>query len=153
MRFVRTWWVLALLLPVVVSGCGEDYEPQVIEQTTFAPSLGVNLAEMTRLDVGVYVKDIVVGAGDELLDENIGTADYTLWLSDGTMIDTGTGYEFAFSGEVIPITGFLHGVLGMRVGGTRLILIPPDLGYGDRDSGLIPAGSILVFQVVLTGVS
>ena len=74
---------------------------------------------------------------------------YTGWLSDGSEFDSG---EFPFtvgSGQVIP--GFSLGVDGMRIGGKRKIIIPPELAYGSTATGPIPAGSILVFDIeVLT---
>jgi peptidylprolyl isomerase len=146
-----------VLLLVALGACGDDYNPQVIEQTTFAESLGVSLAAMTRLQSGVYIQDITVGTGNQLALGGIGTVTYTLWLSDGTLVGTGP-YTFETEDDGDPntpgtLTGFLHGVLGMYVGGERLMLVPPGLGYGDVEQALIPAGSILVFRVELTDAS
>lgn len=145
------------LLFLALAACGEDYNPQVIEQTTFAESLGINLAAMTRLESGVYIQDVTVGTGNQLLLGGIGTVTYTLWLSDGTLVGSGP-YTFETEDDGDPntpgtLTGFLLGVLGMYVGGERLMLVPPELGYGDIEQTLIPAGSILVFQVELTDAS
>jgi peptidylprolyl isomerase len=147
-----------VLLLVALAGCGEDYNPQVIEQTTFAESLGVNLAAMTRLESGVYIQDITVGTGNQLTLGGTGSATYTLWLSDGTLVGSGP-YTFETVDDGDPTTpgtlpGFLFGVLGMNVGGERLILVPPELGYGEPGlDSAVPPGSILVFQVELTDAS
>ena len=47
------------------------------------------------------------------------------------------------------IAGFEIGVFGMRAGGERWIIVPPDLGYGDAEQETIPAGSVLIFNVEL----
>jgi FKBP-type peptidyl-prolyl cis-trans isomerase FkpA len=130
-----------------------EVEFEVIEEVTFDASLGIDLALMDRLPSGVYIQDIVVGEGVELDAGSVGTeADvaYQGWLRTGTLFDQG---EFTFSiglGEVIP--GFEQGVAGMKVGGTRLIIIPPELAYGANLVGSIPPGSILVFEVELVAV-
>jgi len=51
------------------------------------------------------------------------------------------------------IVGFTEGVIGMRVGGTRRLVIPPQLGYGNDEQGVIPAGAVLIFRVELLAVS
>jgi FKBP-type peptidyl-prolyl cis-trans isomerase FkpA len=126
---------------------------EVIEDVTFDASLGIDLNVMTRLTSGVYIEDITVGAGAELEAGAVGAeadVSYSGWLRNGTLFDQG---EFGFSiglQQVIP--GFELGVVGMKVGGTRLIIIPPELGYGGNLVGSIPPGSILVFEVELVAV-
>lgn len=85
---------------------------------------------------------------------------YTGWLYDehaadkrgakfDSSLDRGTPFPFRLgAGRVIP--GWDRGVAGMRVGGKRLLLIPPQLGYGERGAGdAIPPGASLVFEVQL----
>jgi len=126
---------------------------EVIEDVTFDASLGIDLNLMSRLPSGVYILDVTVGEGAELEAGAVGTeADvaYSGWLRNGSLFDQG---EFGFSiglQEVIP--GFELGVVGMKVGGTRLIIIPPELGYGGNLVGSIPPGSILVFEVELVAI-
>ncbi len=130
-----------------------EVEFEVIEDVAFDASLGIDLALMDRLPSGVYIQDIVVGEGVELEAGSVGTevdVAYQGWLKNGALFDQG---EFGFSmglGEVIP--GFELGIVGMKVGGTRLVIIPPELAYGGNLVGSIPPGSILVFEVELVAI-
>lgn len=101
---------------------------------------------------GVAVKDVVVGQGIEAVSGKLLTVNYVLALSDGTVIqnskDFGTPFKFTLgAGQVIQ--GWEQGFEGMKVGGTRTITIPPELGYGANAVGPIPANSTLIFTVEL----
>ena len=104
----------------------------------------------------VVVNDIVVGQGAEPKPGQIVSVHYTLSLSDGTVIqnskDFGAPFKFALgAGEVIP--GWEIGFAGMKVGGVRTIVIPPELAYGPNQVGPIPPNSTLIFTVELVDVS
>jgi len=141
------------LVPVLLCGCettvtGPELPPfQVIEETTFAAGLEIDLTQFTRLETGVYIQDVVVGTGSVLEAGTSANLEYTGWLSDGTEFDSGT---FGFTvGSLETIPGFEQGMLGMKAGGTRRIIIPPDLAYGQRGSGPVPGGAIVIFRVKL----
>lgn len=80
---------------------------------------------------------------------------YTGWLPDGTKFDSSRDrhqpFEFKLGGGQV-IQGWEQGVEGMRVGEKRKLVIPPDLGYGGRAVGPIPANSTLIFEVELLDV-
>ncbi len=103
--------------------------------------------------------DLVVGSGAQAVNGSRATVAYAGWLYDpsktedkGTAFDSGTGFAFTVgTGQVIQ--GWDRGVPGMRVGGQRRLVIPPDLAYGSRGSGsAIPPNATLVFDVTLLNV-
>ena len=121
-----------------------------IENTTFAPALGVNLAASTKTQHGAYYRDITVGTGATIASGQTVAVRYTGWLANGTQFDTNLSspspLTFKFGvGQVIP--GMDETLIGIKVGGTRQLIIPPALGYGPYDYGQIPGNSVLVFTV------
>ena len=99
--------------------------------------------------------DIVVGEGDVAVAGKQVTVNYTGVFTDGKKFDSSLdrGVPFTFilgAGQVIK--GWDIGVEGMKVGGKRILVIPPELGYGADDQGPIPGNSTLIFQVELLGV-
>ena len=104
---------------------------------------------------GLIISDIVSGEGDEASAGQTVTVNYTGTLENGTQFDTSIGRApFSFplgAGRVIK--GWDEGVAGMKVGGKRKLVIPPELGYGSRNMGPIPANSTLIFEVELLKVN
>lgn len=117
--------------------------------TTFAPELGVDLAASQETAIGVYVRDITVGSGATLAPGQTVGMYYSGFLANGTSFDARTsGAPLTFrlgSGQVIK--GWDDGLVGMKVGGSRQIVIPPEHAYGSRGIGPIPPDSVLVFNV------
>lgn len=124
-------------------------DAKTIEETVFASSLGVNLAASTKTAKGDYYRDIVVGTGPVVVTGQMVSIIYTGWLSNGTKFDSnvgGTPLTFQLgAGQVIE--GFDDALAGVRVGGQRQLIIPPNLGFGLYDFGQIPGNSVLVFNV------
>ena len=84
------------------------------------------------------------------------TVSYTGWLYDtskpdgkGTQFDANPSATFALTGV---IAGWQRGVPGMKVGGQRRLIIPPELAYGRSGNGAIPPNATLVFDIALLGV-
>lgn len=94
---------------------------------------------------------LIKGTGAEITDSNTAVVKYTGWLTDGTQFDSswdkGTTFDADVSSSGSIIEGWKEGLIGQTVGSQVLLIIPPDKGYGDTDSGSIPANSTLVFVV------
>jgi len=115
---------------------------------------------MTELANGLKYTDTNVGTGTEATKGSKVSVHYTGWLYNngvkGAKFDSSLdrGQPFAFglgAGQVI--RGWDEGVSGMKVGGKRTLIIPPDLGYGARGAGgVIPPNATLMFDVELLGV-
>ena len=103
----------------------------------------------------IKYKDLKVGDGTIAENGKVAMVQYTGWLTDGTKFDSsldhGEPLQFRI-GEGRVIQGWERGVLGMRVGGRRRLVIPPDLAYGERGyPPVIPGNATLVFEIEMVG--
>lgn len=111
---------------------------------------------MTTTPSGLQYRDDKVGEGQEAKAGDLVAVHYTGTLADGKKFDSsrdrGQPFQFGLgAGQVI--RGWDEGVAGMKIGGRRTLVIPPELGYGSRAMGnVIPANSTLVFDVELLGI-
>jgi FKBP-type peptidyl-prolyl cis-trans isomerase FkpA len=117
-----------------------------IGRTRFDPALGIHLDSMSRRASGLYVQDLAHGTGAVAGRGKSVVVRYTGWLSTGKQFDSG---EITVTlGSNKTIRAWEEGLLGMRVGGKRRLVVPPNLGYGVRGAGdQIPANSVLVFEM------
>lgn len=149
----------ALLLLAPLAGCLTEDTPADPDLTAvaYAPALEVNLAASTRLPTGVYIRDLTVGTGATAsLSGQIVQVRYTGWLPNGTQFDQNAApaQPLGFTlGASQVIRGFEAGVVGMKAGGIRQVVIPPSQGYGWQQVGTIPAGSVTVFRITLLEVA
>jgi FKBP-type peptidyl-prolyl cis-trans isomerase len=136
--------VLALAALPLLAGCGSS------SPSTPSTSSGT-----------FTVTDLVVGTGPDATVGKTISVNYTLWLYDtsktdgkGTLVQSSVGSTpFSFvlgAGQVIK--GWDQGVVGMKVGGTRRLIVPPDLAYGSTGQNGIPANATLVFEITLLSV-
>jgi len=112
---------------------------------------------MTELANGLKYTDTTVGAGAEATRGKKVSVHYTGWLyKDGekgkkfdSSLDRGQPFVFSLGAHQV-IEGWDQGVSGMKEGGKRTLIIPPELGYGARGAGgVIPANATLMFDVEL----
>ncbi|MGK5009420.1 FKBP-type peptidyl-prolyl cis-trans isomerase [Janthinobacterium sp. MDB2-8] len=100
----------------------------------------------------VNIDDIVVGDGKAAARGALIMAHYRGWLEDGTEFDSsyqrGEPFRCVLSNNKV-IQGWILGLHGMQVGGTRKLWVPAALAYGERQVGLIPPNSNLIFEIEL----
>ena len=153
--------VLALfaVCTLLLTGCGEkevsasaDNLPTVTTNQGEAPTIG---APSGTPPATLVTKDIIVGTGAEALPTSTMTVHYTLMTwSNGALVESswngGSPATFPLSNVIV---GWQEGIPGMKVGGRRLLVIPPDIGYGAQGSGPIGPNETLIFVVDAIGVA
>ena len=144
---------------VLLTGCGDkevsssaDNLPTVTTNQGEAPTIGAPTGDAPTT---LLTKDIIVGTGAEALPTSTMTVHYTLMTwSNGALIESswnsGTPATFPLANVII---GWQQGIPGMKVGGRRLLVIPPDLGYGAQGGGPIGPNETLIFVVDAIGVA
>lgn len=128
---------LYLVFFLALTACGQETKEQ-----EYAPDL----------PEGLIVETLVTGDGEQARANDVLSVNYTGFLEDGTVFDSSEGrgpFNFQLgAGQVIP--GWDRGLEGMRVGGKRMLTIPPDLAYGERGAGnVIPPNATIRFEVEL----
>jgi len=113
--------------------------------------------KLVRTESGLAYKDVKVGKGPAAKSGDMVVVDYTGWLDEGTKKgkkfdsshDRAKPFMFKLGGGQV-IKGWEEGVAGMKVGGKRILYIPPALGYGEKGAGsAIPPNADLIFEVDL----
>jgi hypothetical protein len=138
-----------ILAPTPTVGPTATTNPNITPGPETPPAVG---SVFVTTDTGLQVADIQVGTGAEVIEGVPVTVHYTGWLEDGTKFDSSLDRGQPFSvtlGQTPPqvIPGWEEGLLGMKVGGKRRLVIPPELAYGDAGQGSIPPGATLTFDI------
>lgn len=154
MRFSAVWCSMVCLC--LVAGCKREATPDA-EQAAMIPA-----AAPAPLVMELQREDLVVGAGEALADGQVAIMHYTGWLYDPAAPDQkGVRYDTSRDKpQPIPVTvgagqmikGWDLGVIGMKAGGQRRLIVPPSLAYGEPGSVAIPPNAVLVLEVELYGI-
>lgn len=157
--------ILAFLFALLLAACGGNANvDNLTAENTDVPNVNIDASdasefidpdiEIVETESGLQYQDLVLGDGAVAEVGSTVSIHYTGWLIDGTEFDSsiegGVPISFALgTGYVIP--GWDEGLLGMKVGGKRLLVIPSTLAYGETGAGggLIPPDATIVFEVEL----
>jgi FKBP-type peptidyl-prolyl cis-trans isomerase len=111
--------------------------------------------KIVKTDSGLQYQDLKVGTGDAAKKGDTVEVHYTGWLKENnkkfdSSVDRKEPFEFKLGANMV-IKGWDEGVQGIKVGGKRKLIIPPELAYGKRGAGngLIPPDAVLIFEVEL----
>lgn len=140
--------VVGIMVVFLVYSIIQTLPPKVTELPGVDPNI-----EIIKTASGLQYQDLVVGSGAIAQSGQTVTVDYKGWTTDGATFDSsiqrGQPFEFVLGTGAV-IEGWDEGVVGMAVGGKRLLIIPSDLGYGDAGAGgVIPGGATILFEVDL----
>ena len=139
---------------LVLCGCASTPSPFANPATiTYPPALGVDLATANRTRNGIYVQDTRVGSGATAAARSRVQLHYTLYLPDGKEVQTTRNGAALVTALDDPRFLIGEAIVGMRVGGLRKLIVPPNRGYGSAGvPGLVPPNTTLVFDVELIAV-
>ena len=134
--------------------CVVAFWPQRQKLAAKAKVQGVqtNVAKEASMASELKIEDTLVGDGAEVKTGDTVRIHYHGTLEDGTVFDSSVDRGEPFEAQIgvgMLIAGWDQGIPGMKVGGKRRLTIPPELGYGNRAIGKIPANSTLIFDVEL----
>lgn len=146
--------VLLLAAAVIIPACAQK-ETKPAGEAKPAGATATNAA-VVKTPSGLSYVDIVAGNGPSPTPGKQVKVHYTGWLENGTKFDSSVDRSEPFvfpigAGQVIP--GWDEGVMTMKVGGKRKLIVPPQLGYGAAGAGgVIPPNATLIFEVELLDV-
>ena len=153
-RMVAAWATVAAGVTIALPA---------IAQTGVPPASPQGVSKLDAMPKDLQKIDVKQGSGAEAVAGKIAVVHYTGWLYDpakpdgkgakfDSSRDSGKSFDFPLGGGRV-IKGWDQGVVGMKVGGQRTLIIPPDMGYGARGAGgVIPPNATLIFDVELLDV-
>ena len=154
-RSMRVGGTRQLVIPAHL-GFGEGSAGAIPSDATLVADVTlVDVQPLTTDTAPFSITDLSIGDGAVAATGDMVTAAYGGWLYDesrpdnkGARFDSSVGISFTLgTGQVIE--GWEQGIPGMRVNGERRLIIPPEIGYGDVQRGIIPANATLLFDITL----
>jgi FKBP-type peptidyl-prolyl cis-trans isomerase FkpA len=161
MRVLRSFSAVAAI--ALMAACDLSTDPNVPDpidpaKDTYATSLGVDIASMTKTASGLYYKNKVVGTGAAAQSGDSVQVHYTLWLTNGTKVQSSkegaaTPLRMLLGDTSLnrAIPGFQEGVMGMQPGGVRQLVIPPSLAWGSDGFPPVQPNANVVFEIEYLG--
>ena len=138
----------------LASACSDATGPERSDCDPALLQLQPVSGDTVTTETGLRYIEVRAGTGSTAAVGHAVRAHYSGYLVSGTRFDTscerGAPIRYTLPGDVV--AGFWQGTVGMREGGVRRLIIPPNLGYGGTAQPGIPANSTLVFEVELLGV-
>ncbi len=152
---MRRWIAAATAVPAL-AGCGSGQEaPLVLDCAAITADLEARQTGMTSTATGLLYEQVREGEGPPAEVGQQVQTHYTLCSTDGRQIDSsrerGEALGFAL-GQGEMIAGYDEGVQGMKAGGRRILVLPPEIAYGSRSLPGLPPNSTLVFEVELVAI-
>jgi peptidylprolyl isomerase len=154
MRGVEKFMIILLLIVAVAIPACSQKETKLVQEDKKVPT--VASSAQIKTPSGLAYEDLVGGSGASPAPGKQVVVHYTGWLENGTKFDSSLDKNEPFTfvigaGQVIP--GWDEGVMTMKIGGKRKLVIPPQLGYGAAGAGgVIPPNATLIFEVMLLDV-
>lgn len=167
-KYVWTAIFIALIIGIVVWANGAKDDPSPQPASAFAPNEETDITSNEKIQPeadrptaetnnGMTIETTKEGTGTAIANGQTAVVQYEGKLVDGSVFDStakrgGKAFEFLLGAGMV-IKGWDQGVLGMKVGETRVLTIPPELGYGASGfPPVIPGGATLIFTVTLEGI-
>lgn len=147
-------YILSALVLTLFMSCSKDKETDYVAQNEQEISAYVakNNLNAQRSDSGLYYVIDEPGAGAQPTATSSVTVEYRGYFTNGSVFDAGKPGGLTFGLNQV-IKGWTEGIPYFKEGGSGILLVPAHLGYGSNDSGSIPGGSVLVFDVKLISVN
>ncbi|HKN67812.1 MAG TPA: FKBP-type peptidyl-prolyl cis-trans isomerase [Gemmatimonadaceae bacterium] len=152
-------YLACLVLSLALAACTSPdrcaaTDPSNPATETFDPSLNINLATWTKTASGVYEQDVVVPTdGETLTSPTNVSVYYVAYLPNGSVVDQQLQQPFTFDLRTNAAFGIVDGMMGMKVGGRRRLVVPSDLALGACGKGPIPPNSTLVYEIELLAIN
>ena len=146
--------LFALVLTALFISCSKDKEIDYVaknEQDIIA-YIEKNHLTAQRSDSGLYYIINDAGSGDQPTTTSNVTVAYKGYFTNGSVFDESNAGGISFNLQEV-VQGWTEGIAYFKEGGSGILLVPAHLGYGSNDSGPIPGGSVLIFEVKLISVN
>ncbi len=146
---VRAMLVAILAITAVLVSCADEGN-EVPLDTSGPPPIDV---EGVTTPSGLQIFDVIIGDGEEVRPGDAAAIHFAGWLESGVRFDTsledeGEPFPFVLGlGQVV--AGWDEGIVGMKPGGVRRLIVPPELGYGAQGSDDVPPNAVLTYDIEL----